>query len=166
MDLEGADDAPDVTREDCLRGVRIDGAQRLVKALGAVTPGTLLHLGAVIEIGRDFGHVPALDQGPDVLAGTADKDGAVATCPDVGERGAGLAEEAREVIALTGIDVVKAVMRDVEPPSGAGFGGADVETPVDLPAVGADNLAAEQPGEFERPVGLAAGGGAHHGDQR
>jgi hypothetical protein len=57
-------------------------------------------------------------------------------------------------------------MGDLRPLAGGGLGRPDVHAAVDLHRVGADALAAEgePPGQSDRQVGLAAGGGTQDQD--
>lgn len=48
---------------------------------------------------------------------------------------------------------------------GGGFGGTDVHTPIDLPAVGVYDFAAEPATEFNGQFCFAYGGGSDYGDR-
>src|SRR5690606_37638378 len=79
-DLERADDAPRVPRIDTRRRGRIDLSEFLEERAPLSRLGTRLETRAELGLGRHGGHVPPLEEGPDVLPRTADHE---RQCPSV-----------------------------------------------------------------------------------
>ena len=107
----------------------------------------------------------ALQEAPDVEAAAADKDGDTARGKDVIHSEVGLLKIEGEVEGIVGIHEVVEMVWDAGEVLGRGFGSADIHVPVDLPAVGVDDLAAEGLGEVERQGALARGRGSDDGDK-
>ena len=164
MDFERADDAAEVVGRDAARGVGIDAGEVVVQRERAARFRLAGELVAEDVIGRRRRDDPAFEQRPDVLPAAAHDQREFAAALDVGDRRAGCVEVFGERDRFGGVAQVKAVVRDQRALGRRRFGRADFEAAVELAGVGADDFGVEPLREFERPGGLAGGGGADDGE--
>ena len=73
----------------------------------------------------------------------------------------GVAAKAGRRITLTGIDKVDQMVGCHGQGGGIGFGGADIQLPIDHSGIDADDLQGQPLDQFHRQSGFARGGGAH-----
>ena len=78
---------------------------------------------------------------------------------------AGLYQEMGEAVVFVGIDSVDQMVRNGAAVFDRGLGGANIHVAVDLPAVGADDLARVPNGQPEGQLTLANGGGTDDGQE-
>lgn len=166
MDLDGAKRAATVGGMDAGGGVGI----------GPLEFGPQFGLGRPLEFGTQIG----IDRGPleesleqrlQIEVGSADHDRDSPAGLDPGDGGSRGGEPVgdREVpLEIVRIRDVEQVVGHRAPFGRRRLGGADVEPPVDLHAVGGDALAetVERRGEFEREFALPACGRAEDEDRR
>ena len=116
-------------------------------------------------IGRNRRRLPALYQGPDILAGTAAEYRQPAAA---GNPGNGRPRQ-RQVLAQTQGRIRRAdvnqIMTRRAPFCGSGLGRADVHTRINLAAVGIDDFAIAALRQRNGQGGLAHRGGANDGNQ-
>ena len=164
VDFERADDAAQVVGRDAAGGVGIDAGEVVVQGGRAARFRVAGQLVAEGVIGRCGWDDPAFEQRPDVLPAAAHDQRELAAVVDVGDRRAGGVEVFGERDRFGGIAQVEAVVRDQGAVGRRRFGGADFEAAVELAGVGADDFGVEPLREFERPGGLAGGGGTDDGE--
>ena len=127
---------------------------------------SLIELVSQTGLGGDLGRLPTFEEPPDVLSGAAHDDGQPLTLMDVGDGGARLLQEQCQAELFVGIHHVHEVVSYCRELVGSGLGCADVHSPVDLPAVRADDLTVHLRGQPKGQRALSGRGGAYDGQDR
>jgi len=153
--FEGAFDVAGILQRHVAGGKRVEGEEL----------GDLLFEGEGGEEGAKLRiaareRIEAVSEGLQVEAGASDNDGdLVAGVDAVKERKREIAE-ALGVARFIGVEDVEQVVGDESAFGGAGFGGQDVESAVELEGVGIDDFTADVAGQCEGGRAFAGGGGA------
>ena len=98
------------------------------------------------------------------MCGATGNDGHVVFIGEFLDLSGGQWEKRAQAKILAGIKNVQKVVRDLGAVLGCGLGGADVHMPVDLPAVGVDDLPGKRLSQGHRQPGLTDSGGAYDED--
>lgn len=163
-DFESPQDALGVTRREPPRGGRIDllqlAGQHLQSLLVQALPELLPYRGIARRSRAD-----PLEERPQVEAASAHDERQPAARLDLVDGLAGPPRELPGRVSLMGLQDVDQVVRDPRPLLRPRLGRADVEPPVGLERIGADDLAAELLGQGHRQVALARGRGADNGEE-
>ena len=136
-----------------------------MQRLGALALDSRLQLLAKGRVGRHLGDAPSVEQRAHVLSGAADHDRHAARRLDLADDGARPSQVQRQTELFIRVDEVQHVVDDPGALIGRGLGRADVHVPVDLPRVGADDLAVHQRRQPQREGALPHRGRADDGEQ-
>ena len=158
VDLQGPDDTAEISGVHSAGRDRIDALQLTVECLNSFCRCPLLHPASEFGVGRDLRDVPALKDCPYVETAATDEYWQLASLHNVldGSASQRLIESKAEI--LIGIKDIDKMVRCGSALLRSGLGRADIHVPIDLAAVGIDELGIESPCQKKAQLALAYAG--------